>query len=273
MNRVGVPVGSESKSYYKYFLRELKDIPAEKQEILKNPVMPMEDGMKINDRNMIFDAGYLPGEIGIFPLEEGGYCVANKTFFPDCTGEMLQWWFGWHGVDPLRYAIWDPLDHYGLEVPEEDKAKILNPETSIADKCREVHHTVLESLVPGEEPSKIEIFFRDPALMGFDAEKIFTDACSFLVTANVEIVTPEGVPNMPVVMLHTARDVEGGCEMRTRFWLGYQTIDGVGKCLLPPGFEIPLPLVASLLSHNFFEFTNLGEILPSVYAEEKDNWA
>ena len=25
---------------------------------------------------------------------------------------MLQWWFAWHGIDPLRYAIWDPYDPY-----------------------------------------------------------------------------------------------------------------------------------------------------------------
>lgn len=116
MKRVSVPNGSENRSYYKYFLRELSDIPAEKQEILKNPLMPMEKGLRIDDRNKLFDAGDLPGEIGIFPLEEGGYCIANKTFFSGCTGEMLQWWFGWHGIEPLRYAIWDPLDHYGLEI-------------------------------------------------------------------------------------------------------------------------------------------------------------
>lgn len=148
----------------------------------------------------------------------------------------------------------------------------MNPKTSIPDKCREVHHIVLESLVPGEEPSKAEIFFRDPAIMGFETEKIFTDACSFLVCANVETITPEGVPNMPLVMTHMARDVEGGCELRSRFWLGYQILAGKGKCLLPEGLQIPLPLVASLLRHNFFEYINLSDILANVYAEEKDNW-
>lgn len=96
MTRVSVSVGSENRSYYKYYLRELKDIPADKQEVLKKTMMPMEDGLKINDRKKIFDAGYLPGEVGIFPMEEGGYCVANKTFFEGCNGDALQWWFAWH---------------------------------------------------------------------------------------------------------------------------------------------------------------------------------
>ena len=199
--------------------------------------------------------------------------MSNKTFFPGSSGEMIQWWFAWHGVEPLRYAIWDPLDHHGITVPEEDKKKILDPEISIQDKCREIHHTVAESLIPGEEPSTIKIFFREPGIMGFDTEKISEDdRCSALVCSNVEIVTPDGVPNMPVVMTHMARNVDGGCELRSRFWLGYQIVDGVGKCMLPDGMEIPLPLVTSLLQHNFFEFTNLAEILPNVYAEEKNNW-
>lgn len=77
MERVKIPAGSEQKSYYKYFNRELKDIPDEKLAILKNPVGPMEDGLKINDRNLLFEKGDLPGEIGIYPLKEGGYVVAD----------------------------------------------------------------------------------------------------------------------------------------------------------------------------------------------------
>ena len=272
MERVKLPAGSENKSYYKYYSRELKDIPPEKQAVLADPMRPMKDGLKIGDRNRLLDDGELPGEIGIYPLEEGGYVVANRTFFPGSSGGMMQWWFGWHGVDPLRYAIWDPLDHYDVTVPEEDRKKILDPATSIPDKCREVHHTVRESLVPGEAPSTIRIFFRDPAVMGFETDKIFTRHCSSLVCSNVEIVTPGDAPNMPVVMTHMTRDVEGGCELRSRFWLGYQILDGIGTCLLPEGAEIPLPVVTNLLRHNFFEFTNLAEILPRVYAEEKDNW-
>jgi len=48
---------------------------------------------------------------------------------------MLQWWFGWHGIDPLRYACWDCYDHYGIDISYEDMAKIKNPATSIPEKC------------------------------------------------------------------------------------------------------------------------------------------
>ncbi len=272
MNRVIIPAGSELKTYYKYYGRSLRDIPEEKQEMLKHPLGTIGDGLEIDDRNDLFKEGYLPGEIGIFPLKAGGFCVANRTIFYGCKGEMLQWWFAWHGTDPLKYAIWDPYDHYDLIIPESEKHKLHDPSISNADKCREIHHTVKESLIPGDEPTEIEIFFRKPSVMGFEEKQIFTDHCSFLVCANVEIVTPEGVPNMPVVMTHMSRDIADGCELRSRFWLGYQIQEGNGVYLLPENMDIPLPLVTNLLQHNFFEFTNLAEILKSVYSEEKNNW-
>lgn len=77
---------------------------------------------------------------------------------------------------------------------------------------------------------------------------------------------------MPIVMTHMARDTADGCELRSRFWLGYNIIDGEATLLLPPGVQIPEPLVVDLLSHNFFEYANLAQLLSKVYAEEKDNW-
>ena len=147
-----------------------------------------------------------------------------------------------------------------------------DPNVSIADKCYDVDHLVTESLVLGEEPTQVLIGFKNPASMGYDTSKIFTDACSFLVCANVWIDGPDG-SKAPVVMTHMARDIEGGCELRSRFWLGYQIIDGKAKKMIPDGMVFPEIVVSNLLGHNFAEFTNLAAILPSVYAEEKDNWA
>ena len=208
--------------------------------------------------------GDLPGEVGLFTLKKGGFQVANKTEFKGCTGEMLQWWFGWHAVDPLRYAIWDPYDHYGLEISEKDKAYILDPNTSIPDKSRGVTHTVLESLAAGTKPDKIVIHFDDPAVLGFDKEKIFTDSCSFFVCAHAELGP------MNVIMMHMARDTETGCELRSRFWMGY-TKEGKVKL---PFFLKPIvkKKMVALLGHNFAEYANLAAILPEVYAQEKDNW-
>lgn len=270
--KVPLKEGAEQRSYYKYYLRDMAEIPKEKQEFLKNPRGRAEDALKIEDRNKLFDPGYLPDEKGYFMLENGTGVVSNNTFFKGSKGEMLQWWFAWHGIDPLRYAIWDPYDHYDLEINDEARAKMTDPYVSIADKCYDVDHLVTESLVMGTEPMKLLIGFRNPASMGYDTSKIFTDACSFLVCANVLILVDENT-KIPVVMTHMARDIEGGCELRSRFWMGYQIIDGKAQKMIPDGMVFPEPVVAELLGHNFAEFTNLAAILPEVYSEEKDNWA
>lgn len=274
MARVPVTADAKSKSYYKYFERTMVDAPAEKLEILKNPYGKLGEGMEIDERNHIFDKKIEKGEVGIFPLKKGGFCVANTTQYKGVTGEMLQWWFGWHALDPFRYSIWDPYDHYGLEISEEDRAYILDPNTSIPDKCRNVCHHVLESLRPGDKPTEIHINFADPADLGFDKERIFTEDCSFFVCANAHIVTPAILPNLTVVMTHMAVDNEEGCELRSRFWMGYEIKNGVGKRGRFPEFMLKkvTAIFEKLLAHNFYEYTNLGVILPSLYAEEKDNW-
>lgn len=269
--KVPLKAGAKERSYYKYYLRDMAQIPQEKQMFLKNPKGDPKDALRIEDRNKLFEDGYLADEKGYFMLENGTGVVSNNTYFKGATGAMLQWWFAWHGIDPLRYAIWDPYDHYDLEISEEARMKLLSPDVSIPEKCYDVDHLVTESLVMGIDPVKLLIGFRNPASMGYDTSKIFTDKCSFLVCANV-LILPEDGSKIPVVMTHMARNIEGGCELRSRFWMGYQIIDGVPKKMIPDGMVFPEPVVADLLGHNFAEFTNLAAILPEVYAEEKDSW-
>lgn len=272
LKRVAIPEGSENRPYYKYYLQDMAPVPAEKLELLTSGPGDNADALLIADRNKIFEPGYLPGEVGYWLMDDGSAVVANLTKCKGVTGEMFQWWFAWHPIDPLRYAIWDPFDHYGTTISETDKERAKNPSISVLEKCFNLDQTVDESLVMGEPPVPIAIKFRSPEYYGMDGGKLGTEDLSFIVCANVEILTPEGMPNVPVFMLHTARDTEDGCELRSRFWLGCHVIDGVGTCLLPPGMKFPEELTIQLLSHNFNEYTNLAAILPSVYAENKNVW-
>ena len=122
----------------------------------------------------------------------------------------------------------------------------------------------------GEPPATLFLYFEDPVEMGYDASKIGTLCCSSFVCANVEIQSPLG--RVPIVMTHMTRDVEDGKELRSRFWMGYNILDGKAEYLMPGGMPFPVELAKQLLGHNFNEFTNLARILPQVYAEEKNNW-
>ena len=70
-----------------------------------------------------------------------------------------------------------------------------------------------------------------------------------------------------MIMCHFLRPVEGGCELRTRFWLGYAVINGKPVKVFPDDAQIPTDMMKGLLMHNIKEFTHLASILPQVYAE------
>jgi len=47
----------------------------------------------------------------------------------------------------------------------------------------------------------------------------------------------------PAIMCHFCREIEGGLEFRTRFWMGYRINKGKGMCVLPPGSSFhPAPM-------------------------------
>lgn len=72
---------------------------------------------------------------------------------PDVTADMLNWWFVWHGLDPLRYAIWDPEDHFDVTINEEGRKRALDPTIPMAEKTWGATHTVQESI--GGPPDEI----------------------------------------------------------------------------------------------------------------------
>ena len=121
-------------------------------------------------------------------------------------------------------------------------------------------------------PDQIVINFKYPGDCGFKAELIGTDACATLVCGKGygKGQPPFAVP--PTFMTHFVREIEGGIELRSRFWMGWNYVNGKDVKVLPDGMRYPDMAAMSLALHNVKEFTNLAAILPSLYAEEKDNW-
>jgi len=258
-----------NKSYSKYYDLELTSPHQEKMSLIaKGPGNP-DLALRIEDRNTLLDEGDLPSEFGYYLLDDGTAVVENRTFMPNVTGRMLEWWFAWHALDPLRYSIWDKEDHFGIEVGEETKSKILDPSVPLREKSWGVTHKVLEST--GGPVSEIEIMFKYPGDLGFDQTKIGTAACSFMVCANGLETLPDG-KKAAAVMVHMARDVEGGVDFRSRFFMGYHIRDEVPVKLIPPGMKIPGFIPEGLLAHNVKEYTHLASILPKLYEEEKGRW-
>ena len=63
-------------------------------------------------------------------------------------------------------------------------------------------------------------------------------------------------------MTHFVREIPGGIELRSRFWIGYGLVDGRLVKLVPDGVSVPEEVPMGLFAHNLKEFGHLAAILP-----------
>lgn len=252
--------------YAKYYDLPITPIPPEKIAILEGGPMDPAQALPIQRRNELFQPGYLPVETGWCVMADGTGYVSNLTKMPGVTPEMFEWWFAWHPLEDLRYRIWDPEDHFYAR--QQNREKALDTSLPMRERTWGTSHLVLEDIGAGADPLVLE--FRYPSELGFQQELIGTDACAALICANGHGPVPgQGVA---AIMTHFARAVEGGMELRSRFWIGYGLVDGELRKLLPDGVQVPAEVPLGLFAHNLKEFGHLATILPHVYAENKDNW-
>jgi len=187
------------------------------------------------------------------------------------TKEMVEWWFAWHALEDLRYKIWYPPQHYGIAVSPESRKRILDPKVPMARKFGGLVHHVVEDIGCG--PENIDINFLEPDEVGFDMSRFKEPYAATFVGGYGNSCpvhpTPESIV-APAIMCHIYREIPGGIEQRTRFWMGYRIYNGRPDLALPPRARVPEEAVKGLAVHNVNEFANLAVMLPRLYAEMKD---
>ena len=250
-----VPVTEEEKAgpLYKYFERDMVEADPAIYAAVQIPADPAK-ALGPEEMNRLFDDGYLDLELGYCNLPNGTAVLCNKTFMPGVTPEMFDFWFAWHGCEAMRYKIWNHHQHYSVQTMNPERA--LNKSLSLKERYWDTTHDITEDV--GNGPQRIFINFRNPADIGFDPEKLKNFKGTIVCSGNEK---------SPTIMVHFLRPVEGGCELRSRFWMGYHVVNGKPEKMFPDGFRIPLDGVKCLLMHNIKEFTHLASILPEVYAE------
>lgn len=260
----------EALPYSKYYYREMAaPNPKLIAELDKGPMDPSK-ALPIDDINQILDPGYHEVETGYCQLPSGMGYVAVNNVFPGVTLEMMKWWFVWHAAGGgIRYKIWCPTHHETIAVADQDWRKIHDPNIPLEEKYKDVDHFVREDTGGGMED--ILISFKRPETMGFDMEK-------FKKSPTLEVFGGFGISESvehygrksPAVMMHTAREIDGGIEFRTRFYMGARILDGKPRCALPPGVKVPIEAPMGLAYHNVVEYSNLAQILPDIYGEYGD---
>lgn len=211
-----------------------------------------EKGLPLSDISKMLEPGYLDLENGYTIFEDGSGYVATNVKFPGASGEMLDWWFDWHGYDIMRYKIWYPGLHAialyeSYEEPDTfsiSKYVLENPEGK-------TNHTI-ETLMKGGALQDLQITFVNPAQYGLDNSQLGKD--QWAVCANVK-----SGKHIVVQMVHFVRNTEDGVEMRSRFWVGKE-LPKVARKLF-----IKKEDLYDLAHHCVSEYTQLASFLPEVY--------
>jgi phloretin hydrolase len=257
----------EALPYAKYYYRPIAQPNPKLMGILAQGPMDPAKALPYERINDLLDPGYHEVETGYCVLENGAGYVAVNNVFPGCTVDMVKWWFAWHAAgEGLRYRIWFPPGHVSIAVSDRDRPRLLDPNIPIEQKSQNIDHFVVEDVGGGEDD--IVISFKDPEQLGFDMSRFHAPNVAWAFCGD-GVQEPRYGPPMkaPSIMLHFVREIDGGIEFRTRFWMGYRVNQGKGMCVLPPGVRVPEVAPMGLAFHNVMEYSNLAAFLPEIYAE------
>lgn len=264
MKRRALTEEEKRKPYAKYFYKELAEIPiSDINKVNKGPV-DSSLALSIDQRDELMKPGYLPTETGYTVMPDGSGFAATLVKMPGVTPAMLDWWFNWHPLEGLRYAMWCPVAHTNISV--KDRSVHLDS-SGIPLKERNygrTHYPVEGFNVAQADTVRIEFF--SPEDFGLDMKLFKAPNIARAYCANC-IIHAMGVPFN--VFFHAVREVEGGVEFRSRYWIWKTMKDGVIKNVRFPKIHKMSDLARNNCLHSLTEYNNLASFLPELYKEMK----
>lgn len=269
------------KPWAHYFQENSLPVQAHVRDALLAGPSPAEYGFTLQEAaDVMSRPGYLKMETGYTTMDNGHIMVAVHTPMPGVTGEMWDWWFGWHGSDTTRYKLWHPDAHYYCGLGEDRSGN-----RELTDKQRYIDNVFYVDEYIGEKRSPLTVRFLDPKKVGFPVAR----------PGGTTIVAHGGLSAMPISfawLIHQVRPTDDGCEMRSRFVVNdLQVLDlpshsftgSVGKVLTKPGVRVMAPHALSrmarqdlrvfgpdMMQHCAQEMNHLASFLPRLYEEFSD---
>ena len=204
MRRRELTQEEREKPYARYFHKELAEVPAE--DLARVNAGPVDPALatSIYDRDDLMKPGYLAVETGYTVMPDGSGFAATLVRMPGVTPEMLDWWFNWHPLEGLRYALWCPVAHADIGV--KDPARHLD---SSGIPLEERNYGATHYPVEGfnlASAQRIAIEFFSPRDFGLDMSMFREPEIARAYCANVVLDLLKTPFN---VFFHAVREVEG----------------------------------------------------------------
>jgi len=257
------------RSYEPFFRWELDPLPEHVEEALRRGEVDAGLVLPRAEAHRLLEPGYLPLETGHATLPDGSVHVAVLTQFPGATCEMIDWWVGWHGAETDRYKLWHPQAHLYTQWKYE------RTETpGLTDRQKYVGNVSFVDEYVGPSIQRLAIAFLEPRDFGLDRDAFAAAGVGTAVCART------GFTDRPVeggYLIHLMRETPGGCEMRSRFWLGEihlrslpepNPIDRMLQTRFVRERLMPRRIGSDLLVHCAEEMNHLASFLPKLYAQE-----
>ncbi|MGW0831028.1 DAPG hydrolase family protein [Streptomyces prunicolor] len=250
-----------AKPYAKFFREDVLPVQPHVHEALLAGMAPTEYGYGPSDAvRMLTRPGRHPMETGWTVLDDGTVMVSVLTDMPGVTGEMWDWWFGWHSCESARYKLWHPQAHQFSAV-----GQARSGDRQLTDRQRYIGNVSYVDEYVGGHLVPLAIRFVEPARMGFDD----------IPAGDTVIVARVGPSTAPAAfgwIVHQVRATDSGAEMRSRFFLNYpQHLDlPPASVAQPPAGRTPAgppdlqALGVALLHHCAAEMNHLASFLPDL---------
>jgi hypothetical protein len=245
--------------------------PREMQLIDACPIDPKLAIKTENFTDLLKPTGYGKAEYGYCMMDDGSGYMAIYTTYPNCTPQMLGWWFRWLNVHPkgtpegkgnLKYKIWCPPDHFdhGFINGKDGRDGIY----------------AIESIDLGQGEDKV-YFFRHPLdLKDYgltkEREQELKEAGCWIDCSWVTFHSPESPhaahPGTYLWLTISRHCPQGGMEKRTRVWIGYGVKDGAvyfDESTTPE--MLSEDYMRTFQIHCTVEAQHLSKFLPGLYAK------
>ena len=247
--------------YARFFNSQMAQLPQHVREALLTGGVAHELLPPVEHCCELQREGYWPVETGYTLCPDGAVRVFILTKMPGVTPAMWDWWFAWHGSEAERYKLWHPRAHVHVAWADgrSDLAHYVGRTSNVVEYV-------------GPERIRFVIRFVPPSTLGFDENQLAAKG-EVAICARGTIA---GTPLETGWLVHHVRPVEGGAEMRSRFWVA-------GANVQPRGLNGAMGAVIGRVAGRFARFTStqacdllvhcaqemnhLAAILPALYAE------